>query len=1699
MRLFLREVISVYIFVGICQCALSQQPAYEEAGVKPFGSYDGSSVESVNVENGELNLRVPLYSLPERGKLHLSFSLSYQDVGYQLIQNCPPGGGLHESCDTDTEPTNTTWGVQPIADQQIYVQEYSVSAGSNGDNGNPYFYTTFDLKDATGAVHNLAYDGTMFHAIDGSGWAYIYGYSTPPYWPLSSSQPTRALPNGTAIDSDGTQYTIQNGGVTTITDVDGNIFGGSGSDSLNRPISSPPDLPSTTSTAGCPAIDAPNQPLAGSATWTPPGYQGSASYLFCFATMTVSTGVSAPPYFSQYHLSPTVLQSIVLADGTYWGFVYASADPSNSSSIGYGDLVQLIYPTGGSVSYSWTSYDPYCEATATNPVAPEAISTRTVVSNGVQNQWTYSYVGGLTANPVTTITDPLGNQVVHTFTDLSNGNCNLYETNTQYNQKTSTGSLTTLKTTTTAYRTESASYQQGNAAAYPSLITEVLANGQPAQTTFSYDNGYSYVSYECYYDQSWACLGGTGGTLPYGKQISTSSYDFGGALLSQTQTQYEWQTNSAYVAANLLDTPSLVTVSGPSGQFAQTSYTYDESAKVRLTPSPAITTQLGAPPDSVYGHVTTVSQWLSGGTSPSGSTYWLNTGEVDHVVDPKGNTTSFAYSPTYDGAYLTQTTNAKGRSSTTGYDFNTGLMTSTIDVNSEPTMIGYDSMNRVTSVNYPDGGQTMITYNPSGYPVNSVLTKILLCNGSSSCSAGGQTKSTLGIYDGLGRMSESELLSDPVGADIIVTAYDSLGRVASVTNPYRSGDPIYSTSYTYDALGRKIVQTQQDQSTLQWCYNGVAVTTQQTNCGANRGGEKSPVNLSLYPWTDYSDETGKHWQQISDALGRLAAVMEPDSSNTPTIETDYWYNPLGDLTHIDQWGGSSGSSGDRVRAFAYDSLSRLVASNNPENSSAQFPAALICASASGTWAMCYGYDPNGNLMSRTDNRNITTTYGYDVLNRMISKTYTDGTPTAHFNYDESTVTVGVVGSNQHSGPYTLQNTIGRLSSEYTGASEPGIAMKAFSYDPMGRPTGSPECGGNGCSFIYGTREPSQSYDLAGDVISFDLGTDQQLNYTYDNAGRVTSLSTAASGITTQLMNRVSYTPWGAVSARNGAESWAYDNRMRLTNYTQQDGSDLSVIGFSQALQYYPNSTLETSTETVRSTSWTWQYQYDNVNRLYTAVAPALQQGCIETIDNWGNRTAQAPSGGTGYTCPGVTGASNANNQIAGQSYDAAGNMLQDISGNVYTYDAEGRITSITSEGNATYYTYRADGLRATKQAGSSTTETYYTYGFDNSLVARYLIGPGATNGGQTENQEVWINGQHLGTIPGVSSSGAFARSAVDQVGSERLSTDPSGNIYAAQRSFPFGDGLTKFMGPWTTTLYFTGKERDTESQNDYFGGRYYSSSMGRFMTPDPSGISYADPNNPQSLNSYAYADNNPLSFIDPSGLALEYNCTGGYTDSSAITTSDGFTTNVMVHGNTPNCTVYDDGIGRLTSTIRTPLLPFNPPPLAPSNPCAGSALARRIATGIQGAANLGIAGAKIAGVGAADILLVGGGAAGTVFTGGASDVAAGLAAGAVTTYGVTSASGQAVSGFGQLYSAFTGNTEAGEALGQGGDILAGPIGGIGTLALGGSAATAQQNAQLEGTAMAGNALVGSKGFGDFLTNAADFTLSVLGMGGSGCH
>jgi RHS repeat-associated protein len=74
------------------------------------------------------------------------------------------------------------------------------------------------------------------------------------------------------------------------------------------------------------------------------------------------------------------------------------------------------------------------------------------------------------------------------------------------------------------------------------------------------------------------------------------------------------------------------------------------------------------------------------------------------------------------------------------------------------------------------------------------------------------------------------------------------------------------------------------------------------------------------------------------------------------------------------------------------------------------------------------------------------------------------------------------------------------------------------------------------------------------------------------------------------------------------------------------------------------------------------------------------------------------------------------------------------------------------------------------------------------------------------------------------------------------------------------------MRPAVCASRSTGKERDSESGNDYAVARYFSSQYGRFLTLDPAGLGAVDPANPQSWNRYAYVMNNPLAATDPTGL-----------------------------------------------------------------------------------------------------------------------------------------------------------------------------------------------------------------------------------------
>jgi RHS repeat-associated protein len=113
----------------------------------------------------------------------------------------------------------------------------------------------------------------------------------------------------------------------------------------------------------------------------------------------------------------------------------------------------------------------------------------------------------------------------------------------------------------------------------------------------------------------------------------------------------------------------------------------------------------------------------------------------------------------------------------------------------------------------------------------------------------------------------------------------------------------------------------------------------------------------------------------------------------------------------------------------------------------------------------------------------------------------------------------------------------------------------------------------------------------------------------------------------------------------------------------------------------------------------------------------------------------------------------------------------------------------------------------------------------------------------------------------------------DQVNNSRVIAEiPSGGSTATlcydADFYPYG-GEIDFTGTCAQNYKFQGKERDTETGNDYFGARFYSSAYGRFLSPDwsavPAPVPYANTTNPQTLNLYAFVKDNPESFADLGG------------------------------------------------------------------------------------------------------------------------------------------------------------------------------------------------------------------------------------------
>jgi RHS repeat-associated protein len=263
------------------------------------------------------------------------------------------------------------------------------------------------------------------------------------------------------------------------------------------------------------------------------------------------------------------------------------------------------------------------------------------------------------------------------------------------------------------------------------------------------------------------------------------------------------------------------------------------------------------------------------------------------------------------------------------------------------------------------------------------------------------------------------------------------------------------------------------------------------------------------------------------------------------------------------------------------------------------------------------------------------------------------------------------------------------------------------------------------------------------------------------------------------------------------------------------------------------------------------------------------------------------------------------------AYDAAGNVLNDTNSG-YEYDAEGRETGSYNQLNGlTDYIYDAEGRRAMKvlvngfgtPQATTTVEAEYLLGLNGEQIS--VLG-GAGNWLWTN---VYAGGKQLATYDNTGTHFALT----DWLGTKRaeVAVQVSGSTATATlaeicASMPFGDNLV-CQGSDPNQLHFTGKQRDTESTNDYFGARFYASNIaGRFLTPDTPLVDQK-PGDPQSWNLYAYVRNNPLANVDPTGQ----DCGGASsvaTGSCAVDQLSGIFVGGIIDGNSINLASQSDSL-----------------------------------------------------------------------------------------------------------------------------------------------------------------------------------------------
>ncbi len=496
----------------------------------------------------------------------------------------------------------------------------------------------------------------------------------------------------------------------------------------------------------------------------------------------------------------------------------------------------------------------------------------------------------------------------------------------------------------------------------------------------------------------------------------------------------------------------------------------------------------------------------------------------------------------------------------------------------------------------------------------------------------------------------------------------------------------------------------------------------------------------------------------------------------------------------------------------------------------------------------FGYDVDGNVITSEDANTHTTTESYDLLSEPVATTWPDGTLTESRTYDNNGNLSTVTHFNGTTTMYAYDQ-LNRLLSRAT----PGEATVSFTYTQTGQYATSSDASG---TTTYG-------YDNM-DRITSKATPEGTLNYTYDAAGHVASISSsnangASMSYTYDDLNRLSTV---TDNRTGGVTGYSYDSANNVVTATYPNGVQSTftydplnrVTGLSSQPASYtyrrgPTGNLTSAAESNgRQVSWS----YDGIYRLTSetiASDPSKNNGTASYgLDPVGDRLNELSS------LPDISSGSwtyNADDELSSESYDPNGNVTS-TGGKSFTYDSENHLISMSTSGASASVVYDAFGNRVSKTVNGIMTQ--YLVEDDKNPTGLPQVFDELTSGVVTRTYAYGL--QRIDENQMVNNAWTPSFYGYDGGGNVRQLTNAAGAVTDTYEYDAFGNSVT-VNGTTPNEFLYRGEQYDADLNLYYLRVRYYNPLSGRFTGVDP----LID----EGQRRYEYAGADPVDGADPSG------------------------------------------------------------------------------------------------------------------------------------------------------------------------------------------------------------------------------------------